>query len=102
MTHFSCDVCHCVLEAGRDLRYVVRLEVYPALDPTAEDEALGDRDYLMEVDDALAALGPMDLNEPDDELYEELHFTLCPECRQRLARNPLGAAMPRKLEFSEN
>lgn len=102
MTHFCCDVCHCVLESGRDIRYVVRLEVFPALDPSDEVETSDDRDYLMEVDDALSALGAFDLNEPDDDLYQELQFTLCTACRQRLAKNPLGAAMPRKFEFSEN
>ncbi|MDA7978620.1 MAG: hypothetical protein MPJ50_07600 [Pirellulales bacterium] len=102
MAQFHCDVCHCVLEAGRDIRYVVRLEVFPALDPVEESDAVDDRDYLMEVDDSLSALAPFDLNEPDDDLYQELQFTLCPECRQRLAKNPLGAAIPRTFEFSEN
>lgn len=102
MTQYCCDMCHCVLDAGRDIRYIVRLEVFPALDPVDDAESIDDRDYLMEVDDALAALGPLDLNEPDDDLYQELQFTLCPDCRQRLAKNPLGAAMPRKFEFSQN
>ena len=53
MIHHSCDLCKRLIDTEQDVRYVVKIEVYAALDP-ALDEADDDRDGLQEVQDMLA------------------------------------------------
>ncbi len=33
-------------------------------------------------------------------MYQELRFDLCPECRKRYGKNPLGAAAAKILDYS--
>jgi hypothetical protein len=100
MVHYTCDLCHRSLEAASGLRYVVRIEVFPALDPPQTEEWEDDRDHLSEVHESLEG------NEPEGEQYQdpyqELRFDLCPDCRKRFARDPLGRDVLKQFEFSEN
>jgi hypothetical protein len=98
MVHYSCDLCHCPLEAS-DLRYVVRIEMYPALDPPAEDEWDDDRDYLLEIHESLEDGAE---NQENIDPYRELHFDLCARCRKKFARDPLGRELLKQFEFSKN
>lgn len=99
MIRYSCDLCHRPLD-GSDLRYVVHIEMYPALDPPEEEEWDDDRDYLSELHDSLEG------DEPDDEQghdpYRELRFDLCADCRKRFARDPLGRDTLKQFDFSKN
>ena len=52
MIHYSCDCCKRVLDP-EDLRYVVKMEVYAAFDPSAMDELDDDRDHLQEIQEIL-------------------------------------------------
>src|SRR5207344_284987 len=52
MIHYSCDCCKRVLDP-EDLRYVVKMEVYAAFDPSAMSEMDDDRDHLQEIQDIL-------------------------------------------------
>jgi hypothetical protein len=104
MIHYSCDLCHRPLEAS-DLRYVVRIEMYPALDPPEEEEWDDDRDYLSEIHESLeqdfAPAGEAQEEECLD-AYRELHFDLCARCRKKFARDPLGRDLLKQLQFSKN
>jgi hypothetical protein len=88
------------LDAGSDLRYVVRIEVYPALDPPQTEEWEDDRDHLLEVHESLEESEPE--SEQYQDPYQELRFDLCPACRKRFSRDPLGRDLSKQLEFSEN
>lgn len=100
MIHFSCDVCKRALDSD-DLRYVVKMEVYAAIDPTA-DERDDDRDHLAEIQDILQRTA--DSNDPNisDDVYEHLRFDLCPECRKKFVKNPLGREGSKQFDFSKN
>ena len=50
MIHHSCDLCKRLIDTEQEVRYVVKMEVYAALDP-ALDDADDDRDGLAEVQD---------------------------------------------------
>lgn len=100
MIHYTCDCCKRPINRD-DLRYVVRLEVYAALEPL-EDEPDDDRDHLQEIQDILESLADTDESELDDHVYHGVRYDLCSECRQRFVKNPLGRAMPHKLDFSSN
>lgn len=101
MIHYTCDCCRRSIDAEIDLRYVVRMEVYAALD-TAEDEADNDRDHLQEIQDILESLDDAQDGQIDDEVYRHVRFDLCSECRNRFVKNPLGRAMSQQLDFSQN
>ena len=98
MIHYSCDLCHRKIEPAHDQRYVVKIEVFAALDPLQEGEEEDDRDHLLEVHEALEQLT---LDE-SSELYRELRFDLCPECCRKYAKNPLGREPAKQFNFSEN
>ena len=99
MLHVSCDLCGKDLTDGRDARYVVRMEVYPAGDPSQ----LTDADLS---DDNLEAIGELlrDADEADPEpapAYKKLQYDLCPGCHKKFLADPLSREA-QKFDFSEN
>jgi hypothetical protein len=100
MIHYTCDCCKRTLDPERETRYVVRLEVYAALDPVEAES--DDRDHLQEIQDILESLDDVDEAAFEDNVYHHARFDLCGECRQRFVKNPLGRAISHKLNFSQN
>jgi len=41
MIHYSCDMCGSIIKTEEELRYVVKIEIYPADDDEEENEELG-------------------------------------------------------------
>lgn len=101
MIHYTCDCCKRPLDPQNDMRYVVRMEVYAALDPIEED-VNDDRDHLQEIQDILESLEDTDDREISDDVYHHVRFDLCSVCRQRFVKNPLGRAVAQQLDFSQN
>jgi hypothetical protein len=101
MIHYSCDCCKRPLDP-EDLRYVVKMEVYAAFDPCAMDEAEDDRDHLQEIQEILQR--SEDANDPQigNDVYEQLRFDLCTECRKKFIKNPLGRELSKQFDFSKN
>lgn len=104
MIRYTCDVCGRELNPKLDLRYVVKMEVYAAFDPTAADEEDDDREHLQEIQDILERLEDADSDQIGDDVYQQLRFDLCPECRKRFLDNPLGreVAKAKVFGFSQN
>jgi hypothetical protein len=100
MIHYHCDFCKRALDS-EDLRYVVRMEVYAALDNT-EADVDSDRDHLQEIEDILEQLDASCELPPGDEVYQQLRFDLCAECRKKFLNDPLGRRMAQHLDFSQN
>ncbi|NLX97638.1 MAG: hypothetical protein GXY83_15830 [Rhodopirellula sp.] len=103
MIRYVCDGCKRELDPEEDLRYVVKIEVYAAFDPqrVAEDE--DDRDHLQEIQDILERLEDGQSDQIGEDVYQQLRYDLCPECRKRFAKNPLGReAAVKAFDFSEN
>ena len=101
MIHYTCDGCKRRIDATDELRYIVRLEVYAALDPL-EDEADDDRDHLQEIQEVLERLDDPREEDVCDEVYHQERFDLCRDCRQRFVQNPLGRPAPTQLDFRQN
>ena len=99
MIHHSCDLCKRTIDTEQDVRYVVKMEVYAALDP-ALDETDDDRDGLQEVLQRMEETGTEGVSE--DEVYQTLKFDLCPECRKKFLKQPLGRAAVKQFDFSQN
>jgi hypothetical protein len=99
MIHYTCDLCKRPLDPTRDLRYVVRIEISAAFDPVVNEEE-DDRDYLEEIQDMLEHLEHDPNTEISEEVYQELRFDLCPECRKRFCKNPLGKPAAKILDYS--
>jgi hypothetical protein len=102
MIRYSCDLCKRKLDPQDDLRYVVKMEVYAAFDPAAVDNDDEDRDHLEEIQDILERMEDMPGDEIGDEVYQQLRFDLCPECRKKFIRNPLGRETAKAFGFSAN
>ena len=101
MIRYSCDICKRDIDPKEDLRYVVKIEIYAAFDPMALEE--DDRDHLQEIRDILERSEDAESDQIGDDVYQQLRFDLCPECRKRFLKNPLGRESTTKiLNFSEN
>ena len=55
MIHYTCDCCKRSIDPERELRYVVRVEVYAAID-NVDDDGDDERDHLQEIQDILERL----------------------------------------------
>ncbi len=103
MIRYTCDLCKRDLDPEEDLRYVVKVEVYAAFDPQAtNDDDENDRDHLQEIQDILECLEDADDNQIGDDVYQQLRFDLCPECRKKFLENPLGRETAKAFGFSSN
>ncbi len=99
MIHYSCDLCKRPLDPQDDLRYVVKLEVYASLDPAEIDD---DRDHLQEIHEIIERLDDAADAQIGEDVYQQLRFDLCPECKKRFLKNPLGRKAVEQFDFSKN
>ncbi|QDV75339.1 hypothetical protein [Botrimarina mediterranea] len=99
MIHFTCDCCGRAINQTSETRYVVRMEVYAALDDEAGNTA-EEADHLGEIEDLLERMDDIDAD-LDEALYRHVRYDLCPDCRERFLRNPLGRVASR-TSYSEN
>jgi len=102
MIHFTCDLCRRELDPENDLRFVVKMEVYAAFDPIEGDEVDPDRDHLQEIHEIIERMDDASSDDVGDDVYQQFRFDLCPECRQRFVKNPLGRNRAEQFDFSEN
>lgn len=102
MIRYICDLCKRDLDPKEDLRYVVKMEIYAAYDPSAVGDDEDDRDHLQEIQDVLERLEDAQCEQISDEVCQQLRFDLCPECRKRFIKNPLGREAAKVFGFSEN
>ena len=102
MIRYTCDLCKRDLDSEDDLRYVVKIEVYAAFDPAASGEDENDRDHLQEIQDILESLEDADDDLIGNDVYQQLRFDLCPECRKKFLQNPLGRETAKAFGFSSN
>jgi hypothetical protein len=102
MIRYSCDLCKRKLDPSSDLRYVVKMEVYAAFDPAAVNDDDDDCDHLEEIHDILERIEDLRDDEIGDDVYQQLRFDLCPECRKKFIRNPLGREAAKAFGFSAN
>ena len=100
MIHFTCDLCAKELVAS-DRRFVVRIESHAAAEPVALTENDLDQDRLDELGDMLRDM-EAEVVEEAAPARADFRFDLCPECHNRLLRDPLGKDVLPKLHFSEN
>ena len=100
MIRFSCDMCKREIDPEEDLRYVAKIELYAAFDPMVLEE--DDRDHLQEIQDILERAEDLESDQIGDDVYQQLRFDLCPECRRKFLKNPLGRESTKILNFSEN
>ncbi len=109
MLHYSCDVCKRPIDTQADVRHVVKIEVFAAVEDEGESCqgcCSGDRsdeaDHLEEMQELLERLDDHDCAELLDEGTVSMRFDLCDACRQRFLRNPLGAKTAKHFNFSQN
>jgi hypothetical protein len=103
MLHYSCDVCKRPINTATDIRHVVKIEVFPAVEDQGachddDDDASG---HLEEMQNLLERLDEDELADLE-ESTRSLRFDLCDACRQRFLTNPLGVKAGKKLDFSNN
>ncbi len=101
MIHYTCDRCGKRMTQG-GLRYIVKMEVYAAIDATDEDDPVDDRDHLSEINDIIESLDEGNFDSVGDDIYKLSQFDICPDCQCKLLANPLGRKTAPQLNFSTN
>jgi hypothetical protein len=95
-------LCGRELDPQDELRYVVKIEVFAAFDPAATDAADDDCDHLEEIQEILERMEESASDQIGDDVYQQLRFDLCPECRKKFTKNPLGRETAKAFGFSSN
>lgn len=101
MIHVICDCCKRTIDLEAEVRYVVRMEIFAAVD-AGDPEGEDDRDYLQEIEDILDRDSDGDDSELSEDLYQQARFDLCEDCRRKFLRDPLGRTSVAGLGFSNN
>jgi len=102
MVHFTCDLCGKEMASSKDGRYVVKLEILPGFNPDeVRDEDLDD-DPMEAISRSLQRDEEAPPEDPDEPRRETLRFDLCPGCRKKFLRDPLGRETLHQVHFSEN
>lgn len=103
MLHVTCDLCGKLLRPGEDPRYVVKIEVFAAHDPSEITEADLEDDHMEAVSQLLRDLED-NLVDPEDleQATQHFRYDLCQGCRKRYSRDPLTKETAQKFDFSEN
>ncbi len=111
MLHYSCDLCKRSIDQHADVRHVVKIEVFQAVEDAEDAGCCGadaradeEADHLEEMQDLLESIDDRDLEREGlmGEGTHSLRFDLCDACRQRFLKNPLGVKTGKKLDFSQN
>jgi hypothetical protein len=101
MMHITCDLCGKELPDGAE-RHVVKIEVFAAHDPAALTEADLDEDHVEAVGQLLQDAEDAGTEETLEPVSRQIRYDLCPGCRERYLRDPLGRDAAAKFDFSEN
>lgn len=95
-------MCGKPLHSDKDVRYVVKVEVYSIYKDEDgdfdEDEFDDEFDEFEDHDDEIDA----EMEELEDAEYKTFRFDLCSECHGKYLQNPLFIKGIRKTRFSEN
>ncbi len=100
MIHYSCDRCQRSLGED-DLRYVVRLEAYAAIE-SLDQQSPPDDDHLLELDQILEHLDDAENQALGADIYDRQRFDLCSDCYRVFSLSPFEGAAQRPLRLSDN
>jgi hypothetical protein len=78
------------------------MEVYAATEVNNTDESDDDRDHLLEIQDILEQMDDSESEAISGEVYQQLRFDLCPQCREKFLSNPVSREAATQLDFSKN
>ncbi len=98
MIRYSCDLCKRDLDAEDDLRYVVKMEIFAAMNASEEDD---DHDPLERIEDILERQEDASDEAIGQDICQQLRFDLCPECRANSSSTRwAGKSSPRRSSGS--
>jgi hypothetical protein len=101
MIHYSCDRCHSEIDPEHDLRFVVRMEIEAAIEPSFTDTA-DDHDHLDDLEELLDSSVDGSSATLGEELFQAKRFDLCLRCYRQFVKNPLSKEAPLPFGFSQN
>ncbi len=102
MLRYCCDMCSREIDPVADVRYVVSIDVTPALDAADTNETEDDRDHLQEINELLQRIEAAEDQGELSAAPQQLRYDLCADCHRRFVKNPLGKDLASQLNFSEN
>jgi hypothetical protein len=84
-----CELCGTALERGE--LYVVRMDVLadPEMPPVSRGQ-LDALDFDAEMNQLLEQMKGMTAEELQNQVHQRFEFRICPACRRKFVRDPLG------------
>lgn len=84
-----CQYCHKPI--GQSVHpYTLRLQLFPAIEPSLQisesDMAIDFEKEMKRLIETMEAMDDAQVREEEKKMYLAFSFTLCPKCRDRLAR----------------
>jgi hypothetical protein len=104
MVHVTCDLCGKEIQPGDDHHFVVKIEVFTAGNPANLTEADLDEDHIEAVSELIREIeeGLVEGGDAEAPSTQQMRYDLCPGCRKKYVRDPLGRETAQKFDFSEN
>ena len=84
-----CEMCGKTLLVDEDVRYIIDIRVYAAYDPMEITEEDLQKDHIAEMQRIIEILEKRDPQEVQDEVFKQMVFHICPDCRKRYLKTPL-------------
>ncbi len=83
---------------------MVKIEVFTADNPSEITEADLDEDHMEAVSELLRDIeeGLVEDSDLEEPTTQQMRYDLCPGCRKKFVRDPLGREPAQKFDFSEN
>lgn len=101
MIHYTCDMCNCELDPKHDVKYAIRMEMYPT--PCDTNSAIdNDRDYLEDIQEVLQRYDEFEADGelPENDTYHKYHLDLCRACCERFLQ-PITRKNAPQFDFSK-
>src|SRR5262245_47516331 len=101
MLRYSCDWCGRDLVPGAEVRFVVKIDVFPATDPSELTEADLSADSLDDLSELLQTDGTeADIAAELPPARSAFRYDLCSKCHARYVRNPMVRENEKTFHFS--
>lgn len=93
-----CNCCGKELPLG-GLKYIIEIKSFADFDGYLDDFP---GDLEEGINDILDSIEDMESSTLEDEVYQELVFILCRECREKFTKNPFSQGQSPYLEQGDN
>jgi len=87
--YYSCDMCGSRI-LPKDLRYVLKMNIFAAYDALEIDPSDLEKDYKDEIRRLIDEMENMDPKQLEEDVFKKFTFDVCRQCHKKFIKDPLG------------